>query len=141
MDLKELKQSLLKDPEFKKEYYNKKDLAFEISEMVKKMRIKNGLTQKKLAKLIKTKQPSIARIENGTATLPTLNFLQKIAMALNTYLIPPRFASLEETETVKVEVDLYKFVKEEYRVDDSNIITKINELIKNSDTKKSLLKV
>ncbi|NQU78017.1 helix-turn-helix transcriptional regulator [Candidatus Falkowbacteria bacterium] len=92
--LEELKRDLLRDPEFRKEYYNTEDLAFEISEMVIEARTKLGLTQKELADKVGTKQSSIARIENGNH-LPSISFLQKIARAMGTTLIPPKFGFLE----------------------------------------------
>ncbi|MBI4067535.1 helix-turn-helix transcriptional regulator [Candidatus Gottesmanbacteria bacterium] len=93
MDLKTFEQKLLKDPEFRKEYYNK-DLAFEIGQMLIEARIIKGLTQAKLAAMVNTKQSGIARAENGT-TLPSLSFLKKIAGALHTYLIV-RFGFMEK---------------------------------------------
>lgn len=84
MNHKEFKQKLLKGSKFRKEYY-KKDLAFEIAHMLIEARIIKGITQEKLAKLLKTKQPSIARVESGDS-LPSLNFLEKIANALDTTL-------------------------------------------------------
>jgi transcriptional regulator with XRE-family HTH domain len=41
-----------------------------------------GLTQTQLAELVGTRQPSIARLENGSS-LPSISFLQKVAAALN----------------------------------------------------------
>ncbi len=44
-----------------------------------------GLTQAQLAALVNTKQPSIARLENGD-TVPNINFLERVAAALNARL-------------------------------------------------------
>ncbi len=96
MNFEDLKQKLLKDPEFKKEYENKDDAYFEISEMVEEARVKKGLTQEQLAKKIGTKQSSISRIEN-CSHLPSISFLQKIAKALGDRLILPKFASFGDT--------------------------------------------
>lgn len=74
---------------------NESDYDFEVSNLVTIARLKTGLTQEALAKLIGTKQPSIARIENGKS-LPTSNFLNRIAKAIGTQLIPPRFAFMKE---------------------------------------------
>ena len=49
---------------------------------VARLRIQRGLTQAQLAEMVGTRQPSIARLENGTST-PSLSFLNKIAAALN----------------------------------------------------------
>lgn len=98
MNFEIFKQKLFKNPEFKRVYEDKSDLYFETSEMVEEIRMKAGLTQAKLAEMIGTRQSSIARIEGGT-TLPSLSFLKRIAEALDTYLIPPKFASLEMAES------------------------------------------
>lgn len=57
------------------------DLKFRAGNFVLEARIEAGLTQKELAKLIGTKQPSIARVEN-CSILPSLEFLEKIAKAV-----------------------------------------------------------
>lgn len=48
---------------------------------VARLRILRGLTQAQLAEMVGTRQPSIARLENGTSA-PSLSFLYKIAEAL-----------------------------------------------------------
>ena len=48
---------------------------------VARLRLIRGLTQAQLAEMVGTRQPSIARLENGTST-PSLSFLTKIAEAL-----------------------------------------------------------
>jgi len=96
-----LKKKLLENPSFRDFYYNK-SLAFQISEMIIEARRMNGVSQEELAKLMRTKQPSIARAENG-AFLPSLNFLEKIADSLETKLIPPKFECLEkQNQTVNI---------------------------------------
>ena len=49
---------------------------------IARLRIASGLTQAQLAELVGTRQPSIARIENGK-TLPSLSFLERVASVLN----------------------------------------------------------
>lgn len=49
---------------------------------VARLRIQRGLTQTQLAAKVGTRQPSIARLENGS-TLPSISFLNKIATALD----------------------------------------------------------
>ena len=49
---------------------------------VARLRMLRGLTQTQLADMVGTRQPSIARLENGSST-PSLSFLSKIAEALN----------------------------------------------------------
>lgn len=89
MEWKQAKEELLRDPKLRAAY-NKIDLPHAVGEMIIEARIIKKLTQSQLAELVGTKQPSIARIENGSS-LPSLSFLQKIADALNTRLLPPRF--------------------------------------------------
>jgi len=48
---------------------------------VARLRMLRGLTQAQLAEMVGTRQPSIARLENGSST-PSLSFLNKIAEAL-----------------------------------------------------------
>jgi transcriptional regulator with XRE-family HTH domain len=49
---------------------------------VARLRIMRGLTQSQLAEMVGTRQPSIARLENGSS-IPSLSFLNKVASALN----------------------------------------------------------
>lgn len=49
---------------------------------VARLRILRGLTQAQLAEMVGTRQPSIARLENGTS-IPSLSFLNRVATALN----------------------------------------------------------
>ena len=49
---------------------------------VARLRMLRGLTQAQLADMVGTRQPSIARLENGSSNL-NLSFLKKIAAALN----------------------------------------------------------
>lgn len=49
---------------------------------VARLRLLRGLTQAQLAEMVGTRQPSIARLENGSSK-PSLSFLNKIATALN----------------------------------------------------------
>lgn len=56
------------------------EFAFDVSCWVQEARVYAGMTQKKLAKKIGTKQPSIARAERGS-TLPSLSMLYRISVA------------------------------------------------------------
>jgi transcriptional regulator with XRE-family HTH domain len=67
----------LKDPEFAAA-----SEELEPGYQVARLRMLRGLTQKQLAEMVGTRQPSIARLENGS-TIPSLSFLQKIAAALD----------------------------------------------------------
>ena len=77
---KELKRKILKDEKVKKAY-NELGPQFEIIRMVMERRIKKGITQKKLAQMIGTKQSAISRFESGEYN-PTILFLDKLVDAL-----------------------------------------------------------
>lgn len=49
---------------------------------VARLRLLRGITQAQLAEMVGTRQPSIARLENGSS-YPSLSFLQKVAEALH----------------------------------------------------------
>ncbi len=67
----------LKDPEFQAVAE-----ALEPGYQIARLRILKGLTQAQLAEMVGTRQPSVARLENGTSG-PSLSFLDKVAIALN----------------------------------------------------------
>lgn len=56
--------------------------TLEIGYQVARLRLQRGLTQAQLAEMVGTRQPSIARLENGSST-PSLTFLDRIAKALD----------------------------------------------------------
>ena len=76
----DLHKKMMKDPKFKKAY-DDLEPEFAIVEAMIKMRLKNKMSQKDLAKKLGTKQPAIARFESG-AYNPTLSFLKKLSTAL-----------------------------------------------------------
>ena len=65
---KELKEKLMKDPEFVKEY-NKLETEFQIAGQMIEARIKQNITQEELAKKVKTGQAVISRLERANAIL------------------------------------------------------------------------
>ncbi len=67
----------LSDPEFLAEVQ-----ALEPGYQIARLRIARGLTQTQLAKMVGTKQPSIARLEKGESS-PDLAFLKRLASALD----------------------------------------------------------
>lgn len=69
---------------------DKDDIALELGLMVAEARIRLGLTQQELARKIGTKQPSIARVENGSS-LVSNSLLIKISKAMGVKFILPRF--------------------------------------------------
>ena len=66
-----------KDPEFVAAA-NELEPGYQIA----RLRIQRGLTQAQLAEMVGTRQPSIARLENGNS-IPSLSFLRRIADALD----------------------------------------------------------
>lgn len=72
----------LKDPELKQEY-DALEPQYQIISKIIEARNKTGLTQKEIARRMGTTQSVIARFESGNCN-PTLNFVQRLAKALNT---------------------------------------------------------
>ncbi len=81
MDWKEHKKRLLKDPEFRKEY-EALEPEHRLASALIRLRLARGLTQEELARLMNTKQESIARLESGNS-LPSLTTVKKAADALD----------------------------------------------------------
>jgi transcriptional regulator with XRE-family HTH domain len=84
MNWKEHKRKLLEDPDFRKEY-EALELEYKLASDLIRLRLAKGLTQEQLAKLLNTKQESIARMENG-GSLPSLSTVKKVANALDAEL-------------------------------------------------------
>jgi len=63
---------------------------------VARLRMLRGLTQAQLAEMVGTRQPSIARLENGSSK-PSLTFLNKIATALNAKIEVKLVAGIKKT--------------------------------------------
>lgn len=78
----------------------KNKLKYQIADRVLEARLRKNMTQAQLARKIGTKQPSIARIENGDV-LPSLFILEKIGKALGIELIV-KFDFMIEEEKVEV---------------------------------------
>jgi len=78
------KKRFTEDTELKKEY-DKLELEYRIISQIIDLRKKKKITQKQLAELVNTKQPSIARLESGDYN-PSLDFLKKIAEVLDANL-------------------------------------------------------
>lgn len=84
MNWRELKEELMKDLEFKREY-DALEPQYCLLRSVIERRLEKGMTQEALARKIGTRQAAIARLESGRAN-PTLGFLQKVADALDAEL-------------------------------------------------------
>ena len=80
MNWREHKKQLLNNPEFVKEY-DALETEYKLAATLIRLRLAKGLTQEDLAKLLNTKQESIARLESG-GSLPSLSTMKKIADAL-----------------------------------------------------------
>jgi len=74
----------MRDPEVVKTYQELQP-EFAIIKKIIEARVKGGISQEKLAEKMKTKQSAISRLESGTAN-PSLNFLKKLAKALDSRL-------------------------------------------------------
>jgi len=81
MNWKEHKKKLLKDRGFKKEY-EALEPEYKLASALIRLRLAKGLTQEQLAKLLNTKQESIARLESG-GSLPSLSTVRRVADALD----------------------------------------------------------
>ena len=84
MNWKEHKKRLLEDPEFRKEY-EALEPEYQLAAALIRLRLAKGLTQEQLARLLNTKQESIARLESGSS-LPSLSTVKKVANALDAEL-------------------------------------------------------
>lgn len=82
---KEFKKELMKNPAFRKAHEANR-LEFQILDAIISTRIKEKLTQKKLAKKIGVTQSALARFESGRVN-PTLSFVQKVVMGLGLKLV------------------------------------------------------
>ena len=113
MRFDQLKANRLKNRKFRKEY-QKWSLSFELSQMLIEARIMKGITQEMLARKMRTKQSAIARVESGK-TLPSLSFLERMAEAYKTHLLPPKFGFMID----------YKFEVEEKPVAAQNFFVSL----------------
>lgn len=82
---KDFKKQVLKNQEIRKEY-DALAPEFTIAQTIIKKRLEKGFTQTDLAKKAGTKQSAISRLESGSYN-PSINFLEKVAKALNLNLI------------------------------------------------------
>ena len=83
-DLQKLKNELMQDPEFKKEYEALQP-EMEITRAIMDARIKAGMTQMELSRKSGISQADISRLENGTRN-PSLALLKRVADALDSTL-------------------------------------------------------
>jgi len=91
----------LENPAFRKAW-EESEPAFQVT----RLRIMRGLTQAQLAELVGTKQPSIARLENGQVA-PRLSFLRRVVEALGgklTITIEPLEQAVERESAAELAV-------------------------------------
>ena len=79
-----LKESL-KDPEFRK-LWEESEPAYLLADSLIKTRLERKISQRALAKKVKTSQAAISRVE-GMSGNPSFSFLKRIAESLNSKLI------------------------------------------------------
>ncbi len=80
--VKQLKEKLFKNADFKKEYENQA-VELQIARQIIEARLKKNLTQTQLAKQIDTDQSVISRLE-GLNSKPSISLLSRVAKALDT---------------------------------------------------------
>ena len=83
-EFRELLNEQLKDPEFEKEW-NEIQPEMDVIRAMVDMRIKQNLTQKKLASRTGIDQADISKLENGTKN-PSLKLLKKLAAGMGMQL-------------------------------------------------------
>lgn len=121
-------QEYIQKNNLEKILYSKEDWKFEVCSLVTEARLRAGLTQAELAKKMKTKQPSIARVE-GCKILPSIEFLVKLAKAIGTELELPKFRSVQAPEAlisentsssknIKEEVDTESIFISRFKIED-----------------------
>ena len=76
----------MKDPEFRR-LYKEEEAKFSVSQKIRRLREKLGMTQQSLAKKVKTTQSAIARIESADYEGHSLSKLEEIAKALGAVLV------------------------------------------------------
>ncbi|MEK7592800.1 MAG: helix-turn-helix transcriptional regulator [Patescibacteria group bacterium] len=79
------KKKLLRDPQIRKAL-KESEPELQIAKAMTEARIKKGMTQAALAKKLHTRQSVISRVENAETT-PSLSFLKRLAVALETRLL------------------------------------------------------
>lgn len=85
MEFKEIKKRMFeKNPKLKEEYDNLEP-EYKIIEQIIRLRKDLNLTQAELGRLLKVKQPVIARLESGGYN-PSLSYLKKVADVLGAKL-------------------------------------------------------
>lgn len=74
----------LKDPEFRR-LWKESEIEYQLARKLIEKRLAKKISQRELAKKAKTTQAVISRLESMNGN-PSLNFLKKLALALDTRL-------------------------------------------------------
>lgn len=82
---KDFEKKLLANPQIKKDL-NYMEVEYRTLKKLIDIRLKKNISQKELAKRLKTKQPAISRLEQGLIN-PTIYSLSKVASALGKKLV------------------------------------------------------
>lgn len=86
MKLNDYLKEQMKDPKFKNAWERlSADYKFQLANALEGLRISQGLTQEKFAKLVGVKQPHVARSERGNS-MPSIGYLLRVSRATKTEL-------------------------------------------------------
>ena len=86
MLLRDVLKKELRNPEFKKAF-DEEDLPARLAIRIAKLREKEGLTQRTLARKMGVTQQALSLLENPTSARYTLRTLQRVASALHRELV------------------------------------------------------
>lgn len=81
----DIKKEILADPEVKR-IYDDLEVEYQIIGDIIRLRNKRKMTQKQLAEKMGTTQSALSRFEIGSMRNPSLNFLKRLASALESKL-------------------------------------------------------
>src|SRR3989338_1355641 len=103
MKISDFEKKLEKNPKYRKIRDSlERNGAFRFGLLVETARLERGISQEKLAKMIGTKQPAIARLESGRH-YPNTGFLEKALTALGFDLVVSSVVSGNyQSQTVSV---------------------------------------
>lgn len=125
MNSKDFKKLLLKDQKIKQAFTDaERNEAYKIGREIKQLRIENGWTQKEFGEKIGTKQPGVARIENGGES-PNNITLEKIAKVTKTILVRSHFAKSSNNALGSFDSENFGLVLNTFEI-------KINNLMANN---------
>ncbi len=114
MKHEDFRKQVLSDKDTENAYYD--DLAHDTGTNITRARLRADLTQHELALKLDTTQSVIARLESG-GRVPSLQYLRRIALALDTYLVPPSFLSIQPfNQTIYINIP-YTNTRKQFKPD------------------------